>query len=264
MVARTLGELAALRRRLFQAPLYDAVDGIVTSTHLRERLVSLPIREFGDLNNELDRLLVMAATAEAEGKTLADFARDLRANFDAPRDSEPARRDAIQLITGQKAKGSEWDAVILPFLGREVRTRSSDYARIIRLPQSGELIVALGRDDMSQEVKDALKLAERQEMERLLYVAFTRARHTLVLALDHSLFQTAKGALPKNSQGNWLRSAKADLNAKLFQELATKATACPDTAQGQGEDARRREREQKLTPLPAAGEKVTRERLKAG
>ena len=257
-VAKALATLASLRRSVLNAPLYDAVCAIVKGVRLRERLVSLPAREFGDLSNELDRLLIAAAAAEAEGKTLADFARDLRANFDAPRESEPAQRDAIQLITGQKAKGSEWDAVLLPFLCREVRTRSSDYARIIRLLQTGELIVALGRDDMSREVKDALKLADRQEMERLLYVAFTRARHTLVLALDHAIFQTAQGTAPKNSQARWLRSASAEANAEQLEQLATQATGCAATAAGQAEEKRKREKEEKLPPWPAAGMEVTR------
>ena len=249
-VAEALTSLRAMRHSVRNAPLYDAVSAIVTGVHLRERLVSLPAHEFGDLTTELDRLLVIAATAEAEGKTLSDFAHDLRANFDTPRDSEPARRDAVQLITGQKAKGSEWDAVILPFLCREVRTRSSDYARIIRIPQTGELVIALGRDDMSRDVKDALKLADQQEMERLLYVAFTRARHSLVLALDHQVFHTAQGAVPRNSQARWLRSALEEANGELFQKLATEAAHCVATAGVQKLDTQQRELEQQLPPLP--------------
>ena len=255
-VAEALTALASLLRGVLNAPLYDAVCAIVKGVQLRERLVSLPAREFGDLSNELDRLLVLAAAAEAEGKTLADFARDLRANFDAPRESEPAQRDAIQLITGQKAKGSEWDAVLLPFLCREVRTRSSDYARMIRLPQTGEVVVALGRDDLSREVQDAIKLADWQEKERLLYVAFTRARHTLVLALDHALFQTAHGTAPKSSQIRWLRSAAAEANAARVEQLATEATGCAETAAGQAQEKRRREQKEKLPPWPAAGKEV--------
>ncbi len=256
--AEALNSLAALRQRVRNAPLYDAVCAIATGVRLRERLVSLPTQEFGDLSAELDRLLVIAATAEAEGKTLSDFAHDLRANFDTPRDSEPAQRDAIQLITGQKAKGSEWDAVILPFLCREVRTRSSDYARIVRIPQTGELVIALGRDDMTREVKEALKLADQQEMERLLYVAFTRARHSLVLALDHQVFHTAQGAIPRNSQARWLRSAQEEANGELFQKLATAAVRCVATIGAQKLDADHREQEQKLPDLPSVEKEVAK------
>ena len=258
-VAGALARLGALRESVRQAPLYDAVSALVDQLHLRERLVSLPAQEFGDLGNELDRLLVSAAAAEAEGKTLADFARDLRANFDTPRESEPARRNAVQLITGQKAKGSEWDAVIVPFLYREVRTRAPDYARIIRVPQTGELEVALGRDDMSRDVKEALKLADRQEKERLLYVAFTRARHSLVLVLDDQIFHAAKGAPFKNSQAQWLRSALKETNGQLVQELATEAVHCAETAGAQKQEARQREEEQRLAGLPPLGKQVVAE-----
>ena len=37
-------------------------------------------------------------------------------------------------------------------------------------------------NDREEEIKEATKILRRQEMERLLYVAVTRARHTLVLA----------------------------------------------------------------------------------
>jgi Superfamily I DNA and RNA helicases len=45
----------------------------------------------------------------------------LRRNFDEVRETEPAEADAVQLITAHKAKGSEWDTVIVPFLAREAR-----------------------------------------------------------------------------------------------------------------------------------------------
>ena len=262
VVAETLNSLAALRNNIRSAPLYRAVCQAVAGVRLRERLESLPADEFGDLNTELDRLLIAAATAEADGKTLAEFARDLRANFDAPREGDPARREAVQLITGQKAKGSEWDAVIVPFLSREVRTRSPDYARIVKIPQTGELVVALGRDDMSTEVEDALKLAKRQEMERLLYVALTRARHTLVLAFDEGLFHTAQGASPKNSQARWLRSAETGENGEVFGTLPKETECCAATQEAQRGDTTQRELEKKLTLLPEIGAETKRDGLK--
>ena len=47
-----------------------------------------------------------------------------------------------------------------------------------------------------EELKDALDAQCRQELERLLYVALTRAKHTLVLVDDHALF-SGKSGLPK-------------------------------------------------------------------
>lgn len=234
-VAKILNQLVSLRETIQSAALYQAVRATIEGIQLRERLLSLPTEEFGNLDQELDRLLVLAATAETEGKTLGDFARDLRGNFDTPREGEPPQQDAVQLITGQKAKGSEWDCVIVPFLSREVRPRSPDYARIVKLPETGELIVALGRDDMSKDVKEALKRADRQEMERLLYVALTRARHTLVLAFDEKLFHTAKGLSPSKSQASWLRAG--EVNRPAFDGLLEAAAACDETQQFQSREA---------------------------
>jgi len=48
---------------------------------------------------------------------LAEFAEHLRNDFAMPRAVRFSADDnAIQLITSHKAKGSEWQAVIVPFL----------------------------------------------------------------------------------------------------------------------------------------------------
>src|SRR5438477_4479927 len=99
-------------------------------------------------------------------------------------------------------------------------------------------------------------------MERLLYVALTRARHTLVLAFDHFLFHTAQGASPKNSQARWLRSAKTEENGEVFGKLPKEARCCLVTQQEQREGTIQRELEQKLTLLPEIGAKTKRDGLK--
>src|SRR6266496_1988108 len=116
VVAGTLNLLTRVRESLPHQPLFNAVREIVRMTQLRERLRTLPREEFGDPVNELEKLLSAAAAAEARQESLADFALTLRRNFDKIRETEPAQADAIQLITAHKAKGSEWDAVIVPFL----------------------------------------------------------------------------------------------------------------------------------------------------
>ena len=56
-------------------------------------------------------------------------------------------------------------------------------------------------------------------MERVLYVALTRAKHTLVIAHDHELFSGRNG-LPKHAQARLLRWMPDDENAKQFAALA--------------------------------------------
>ena len=88
-VPETLNLLARLRLTITQQPLFSAAQEIVRMTHLRERLRSLPAETFPELTSELDRLLSAAAAAEANKASLADFARNLRSNYSAVRETNP-------------------------------------------------------------------------------------------------------------------------------------------------------------------------------
>src|SRR6266496_3585954 len=226
VVAGTLNLLTRVRESLPHQPLFSAVREIVRMTQLRERLRTLPREEFADSVNELEKLLSAAAAAEARQESLADFALTLRRNFDKIRETEPAQADAIQLITAHKAKGSEWDAVIVPFLAREARLGGN-----IRYPLviSGEQqFIAFDRSDRA-DLEEEMKKVQRQEMERLLYVAVTRARHTLVLALDAGLFRGKRG-VHTDTQLKWLQADVNEPNADIISDLSDEATACEQTA----------------------------------
>ena len=153
----------------------------------------------------------------------------MRSDFLLQRDVRRSTDDGIQLITAQKAKGSEWQAVILPFLGREVIPPSPRYPCIIKIPGSNESLVALTKDDFPDEVRNATKTAVQQEMARLLYVATTRARHTLVLALDEEIFARANGEIQNNAQLKCLLGEN-QINRPHFDILGVEPTACPETA----------------------------------
>jgi ATP-dependent exoDNAse (exonuclease V) beta subunit len=156
--------------------------------------------------------------------------------------------DGIQLITAQKAKGSEWQAVILPFLGRGVISPSLRYPCVIKIPGSNESLVALTKDDFPDEVRSATKTAVQQETARLLYVATTRARHTLVLALDQEIFARSNGELQNGAQLKCLLGEK-QINQPHFHTLGVEPVACPKTAQA---------REQALTGPEAQTQPLTR------
>src|SRR5206468_7457878 len=202
VAADRLNLLTRVRESLSHQPLFSAVREIVRMTQLRERLRTLPREEFGNSVNELDKLLSAAADAEARQESLGDFALTLRRNFDKIRETEPAQADAIQLITAHKAKGSEWDAVIVPFLAREARLGGN-----IRYPlviPGEQPFIAFDRSDRA-DLEEELKRIQRQEMERLLYVALTRARHTLVLALDAHFFRGKRG-VHSVTQHKWIQA----------------------------------------------------------
>ena len=226
VVADGLNLLRQVRETLPHQPLFSAVREIVRMTQLRERLRTLPRGEFANSTNELEKLLSAAAAAEARQESLADFALKLRRNFDEVRETEPAEADAIQLITAHKAKGSEWDTVIVPFLAREARLGGN-----IRYPLviAGEQpFIAFDRSDRA-DLEEEMKKVQRQEMERLLYVAVTRARHTLVLAFDVDFFRGKRG-VHSDTQLKWLQADANEANAEILSALSDEATACDETA----------------------------------
>src|SRR5438477_8343550 len=137
-ISSHLRTLAEIRQRAEGLALFDAVALIVEQTQLRARLLLLPATEFGDLARELDALLAQAAQAEADGMILAEFAERLRDDFTTPRAVRFSADDnAIQLITSHKAKGSEWQAVIVPFLARDMRLPSRPYPHLVKSPLDG-------------------------------------------------------------------------------------------------------------------------------
>src|SRR6267378_1586278 len=230
-VSKKLSLLAQIRLSILPLPLFDAVNEIVRRTQLRERLNGLPRADFENLDGELDALLALAGSSEAEGMTLTEFAEHLRTHFADAREIRPSRPDAIQLITSQKAKGSEWQAVIVPFLTRDVRSASPRYPRLLKIRETGETIVLLDLSDATDEIQELLERENRQEMERLLYVALTRAQHTLVLAFDNELFAKTSGEIHSHSQSKWLKADKNDVNEAAFAAATTEPTLCALTTQ---------------------------------
>ncbi len=224
-ISSHLRTLAEIRQRAEGLALFDAVALIVKQTQLRQRLLLLPATEFGDLPRELDALLAQAAEAEASGMILAEFAEHLRNDFTMPRAVRfSADDDAIQLITSHKAKGSEWQAVIVPFLARDLRPPSQPYPHFVKPLATGELLIAFGKEDKSKDLKDAIELARQQELERLLYVATTRARHTLVLVLDQEIFSNTEGKLPKTAQLRRLLCGKDGYSGEFDERASTTET----------------------------------------
>jgi len=221
-ISSRLRTLAEIRQRAEGLALFDAVTLIVEQTRLRERLLLLPAMEFGDLTRELDALLAQAAEAEANGTILTEFAEHLRDDFTTPRAVRFFADDnAIQLITSHKAKGSEWQAVIVPFLARDMRLPSRPYPHLVKSPLDGELIIAFGKEDKSKDLKDAIERAEQQQIERLLYVATTRARHTLVVVLDQEIFSNSEGKLLKAAQLRRLIHDKDSYSGEFDQHSST-------------------------------------------
>ena len=230
-VADALFRLAHLRRKIEGQPLLSAVETIVAETQLHQRLQALPAAEFDGLDEELAALISRAAAAEAKRQTLGQFAELLLEDIATLREVGPGTRDAIQLITMHKAKGSEWDAVIVPYLSRKIYGANSQYPRILTCPESGEAIIAINKEFIALRHEEPLKNKARQEMERLLYVALTRARHTLALIQDSGLFAENQEPNTSSQLGHLMRGFPEWTD--VLAELAASATRCDATRAAQ-------------------------------
>ncbi len=121
----------------------------------------------------------------AEGADLADFElfrEQVNSLFAQP---NPSAGEQLQLMTIHKAKGLEFDTVILPGLGAV--PRGDDQRLLLWLEHRGELLLAPiaqsgGDEDPIYRYLASIELRKSdQETARLLYVAATRARRCLHL-----------------------------------------------------------------------------------
>jgi len=120
-----------------------------------------------------------------EGADLADFSwfhEQVNALFAQP---DAKAGDRLQLMTIHKAKGLEFDSVILP--GLDAPTRQEEQRLVLWLEQRGELLLApvsetgLETDAIYKYLSRIDRRKGEHETARLLYVATTRARRRIDL-----------------------------------------------------------------------------------
>jgi len=198
-VEETLRLLAQLRSAAGGLPLREASEMIVEQTDLRRRLAAIE-NDPSTSDREIDALLTAAAGAEAEKLSFREWVRCLEEDFQRLVEAPPVDPDALQLITCHKAKGLQWDAVILPLLFRGVGAHRDPYPQLLySRPAEPPLVIMDGEEAETY----APRLAARRysELQRLLYVAMTRARRTLVLCDDRELFPLGKNHDPLKKPG---------------------------------------------------------------
>jgi ATP-dependent helicase/nuclease subunit A len=143
----------------------------------------------------------------AEGGDLFDFSwfRDqVNALFAQP---DANAGDRLQLMTIHKAKGLEFDRVILP--GLDAPTRREDQRLLLWLEQRGELLLApvsqtgLDTDPIYRYLARIDNRKNDLETARLLYVAATRARSRINLL--GVVKRKEDGAIAEPASGSFLR-----------------------------------------------------------
>ncbi len=175
-------------------PLHEAVQRLAEKTGLRERLEAIREFELEEALQDLDEFLALIFRRSADGATLAELAQELRLGLAQVSPAEEETRDAIQLMTSHKAKGLEWETVILPYMFRAIETKSAAYPRLV-YGEGGLEMIFRDKNDYAAHARDFVTERDRQQLQRLLYVMCTRARHTLLMIDDRQLFdgQTKRG-----------------------------------------------------------------------
>lgn len=189
---RVVAALDAARRDRLRAPLRRQVEqlwltlgGPATLTTEQEQE---DVAAFFDLLDSFD--------------PTADLTSALQGLFAGP---DPLADGRIQILSMHKAKGLEFDVVILPELHR---SSGNDQPSLLRWRMAeGELLLGCIRetgaeqDPIYEYLREHDKTRTRHEMTRLLYVACTRAKRRLYLFVH--------GKLKKGTLGQLLESALA-------------------------------------------------------
>ncbi len=146
--------------------------------------------------------------------------------------------ESLQLMTIHKAKGLEFDTVIVPALGRRMPSDESRLLMWMERPalarEEGDLLLApiKGNGQKDDPIYTYIKSMDQQkgvyEAGRLLYVAATRAREKLHL-LGHTTLSEKDGAAKKPQSSSLLNQLWAVVEKK-FAINTGGAQATGDTA----------------------------------
>lgn len=144
-----------------------------------------PLAQETHLNDILEHITHTAL--DAQPHSLYDWAQALYESCKAPQAPPTPQAGHIQLLSCHKAKGLEWDVVLLPFLNRPLLQAHEPFPRIRMQAGTPQL-------ELFKAAQCSRKEAYLSELERLLYVACTRARQSLILIDDKAFYPSGKSA----------------------------------------------------------------------
>ncbi|CAF0689432.1 UvrD-helicase domain-containing protein [Candidatus Methylacidithermus pantelleriae] len=166
---------------------------------LTERLQSALGERSPAIHRRVARWILRAYREEEEGRGLASGSRllDRVALKGTSSLLGPHESQAVQLLTTKKAKGLEWEVVILAFWGRpESFLRKDRRPHVFADCHPESLPAILWANGLwtpgGEEQPKIHRLQEEQERQRLAYVACTRARQTLIFVDDEALWKKEK------------------------------------------------------------------------
>lgn len=150
----------------------------------------------------LDALRDIAAGFDLRsGQSIGEFVAEMTRRREESNDAEPAfleSEDAVSVMTVHAAKGLEFDTVILPDLGSSLR---ADTTRVLAIDDPPSLLFSGRLANLAGEFRSVGETHLGQigderaqaEVDRLFYVAVTRAKSDVVFVVDSK----------ESSQGFW-------------------------------------------------------------
>ncbi|MDX1454397.1 MAG: UvrD-helicase domain-containing protein [Gammaproteobacteria bacterium] len=199
-------------------------------------------------NAELAFDLLRSLEEAGDIEDINDVGEALERLFAAPDNSAG---QAVQVMTLHKAKGLQFDWVLMPGLGRPTRGQDSPLLRWLDRPRprrGSELLLAPiraaggERDPHYDFIGELMKQQDAYELVRLLYVGTTRARHRLHLFGHAAAKRNRQGGVDAGEPAS--RSALAALWPMAEPAFAASfdAAAVPDddVTEGPGSTARLR------------------------
>ena len=175
---RTFAVLQRARQQRGRLGLRRLVEGAWLALAAPACYQAADLEDAGEVFNLLARL-----DRGGELESLDALEEGLQQLYAAP---DAAAGEQLQVMTIHKAKGLEFDTVILPGLGRSARRDDKPLLRWLELPQEGLLLAPIppadgSTDPVYQAIADLENDRQTLETVRLLYVAATRARRQLYL-----------------------------------------------------------------------------------
>jgi DNA helicase-2/ATP-dependent DNA helicase PcrA len=184
-------------RELVGAPLVDLVSEVVSTIGLDVEIEAdehrVAVARIANLHAFIDHAAHFAGLeGESDLTSFLAYLRSANDNEDGLDVGAVSDADTVKLMTVHKAKGLEWDVVAVPGLVAKVfpaeRSRPSWVAASHVLPfhcrgDADDLPVLRGYSTKELDAfRDDCKADEADEERRLAYVAFTRARSSLLLS----------------------------------------------------------------------------------
>lgn len=175
IIDEALNELYQLRQKSIEMSLWNGIERIIE--FFKHKCPP----------NEADEdafIIILKSTLQAQsnGASWASLEQYLRQYLTTTINSEPALNpDAIQCYTCHKAKGLEWDIVIVPYFYHPIRHAPYKYPLI----HNDKIFWNKYDSDLQKDLNQARK----REIQRLLYVTFTRAKNHLIILDDRHLWK---------------------------------------------------------------------------